>query len=182
MTRPGPTSCAACGEPIEQNSRGTKLYCDNLCRVRAGRDRRRPKRRQRCKLCRCKVPAATAKGGMPPLYCSARCRRKAKTLRSVDYVPPPTTCTHCGGPMAATYRTRRYCSHACRSQARRNRQPPPPPQSKRKELIAVGYHPDEAAAIAAAIAAGKVTRIENGEWPDPDRAGMGPQWRKRRAA
>ena len=166
MTRPGPTSCAHCGAPIEQNSRGTKLYCDALCRARAGRDRRRPERRQRCKLCRRKVPAPTAKGGMPPLYCGPKCRRRAKTLRAVGYTTPPTTCTRCGGPMEATYRTRRYCGDACRSAARRaylaSLPPPPPPPpstaSPRERLVLlVG-------------------------WPGAASDGFGPQWRKWRAA
>ena len=53
------------------------------------------------------------------------------------------------------------------------KKPSAPPQQVRKlpvlKLALSGYSAAEAAAIEAALAAGKVTRIENGEWPDAGR-------------
>jgi hypothetical protein len=90
--------------------------------------------------------------------------------------PPADACACCGAPFPpdAKRRGRLYCTgNRCRNKAYRERWAQSP---------VVGFQSDEAAAIAAAIAAGKVTRIENGAWPDTGREELRTVWKRRRKA
>lgn len=177
MTRP--SDCISCGAPIRQHPQAPpRLYCGPKCKDRHYRRQRQAEAPKipppPCPVCGGDMPATSPRGGNPRRTCSRKCSRRATYLRERGgkWTKPRTRCEWCSQPMPAGIASKRFCGDTCCRRSRRARKAKPD-LSK--------FQPDEAAAIAAAIAAGKVTRIEQGEWPDPDREGM-RQWRKRRAA
>lgn len=168
LTPPAPTSCADCGSPIEQlPRRPVRHYCDRGCQQRAYRKRHPEPPRKVCPTwCACcgkRLPQPKTLVGGPRLYCNQRCQQKASRERCLP--PPRHSCEWCGVPFEAPRRDKRFCCDAHRPRARDERKRRPPPPSPRELLVlAVGW-PGAAA-----------------QWPDPDRVGMGPQWRKKRAA
>lgn len=196
-----PTHCLECGAPIEQNPRApARLFCrGRKCRDDA-RDRRRRENRPPkpsgvaiCAAPSCEREVSTAGGR---IYCNAACKHRAEyhRRRQRENVKKPCVICHTLFQPAAIDERVKYCSKPCRRAAERELQrqrrhhqrpsSPPPRRIAAAPPVARAWTGDEMAAIEAAVADGKVTRIEQGQWPEADRMGL-VKWdartRKRRA-